>query len=284
MKNSKAPILLLDNSHFILSNIANYKPVLTNNINEIITKLTRVLSEYLRFIIEKLIIKKNKFYNKYIIERGLNTIFHIFSILLFYTKNLELSFYHSQKAFYLYVEFIEQISDDNVTFLQLSSKDAILFVYKKTIYEVNTDYKKNIPIPTNEEKTIFISLDAFLSIYKCIIKYMLLVPYDLNNKDNYIQQLCLEITNLSELFKKYKFKTKTFHLLLIFIQNINDPNIIMSDYFKLIHHFIKKMFDKKINIETSFQSIINNIYDIEFQKVLEINKNTHSNFINWIFN
>ena len=60
------------------------------------------------------------------------------------TGYLELSFYHTQKAYYFYIEYIEQISDDNITFLQLTSRDAILFVYKKTIFELNNDCKKKI--------------------------------------------------------------------------------------------------------------------------------------------
>ena len=31
-------------------------------------------------------------------------------------------------------------------YLQLNSRDATLFVYKKTIYEINNDHKKNIII------------------------------------------------------------------------------------------------------------------------------------------
>lgn len=284
MKISKTPILLVDNCHFILSNIANYKPILTNNTNEILTKLTRVISEYLRFILEKLAIKKNKSYNKYIIERGLTTILHIFSILLFYTKNLELTFYHCQKAFYLYVEFIEQISDDNVTFLQLSSKDAILFVYKKTIYDLNTDYKKNIAIPNDDEKNILNSFDSLLSMFKYVVCFVLLVPYDLTNKDEYIHHLCLEINNLSDLIKKYKFKPSSFQLLLLFLQSLSEfshSTISIKDFFLLIHLFIKKLFDKKINIDSSYQNIINHLYDTELYKHLDLTNPTC--FITWLF-
>lgn len=57
-----------------------------------------------------------------------------------------------KKAYYFYIEFIEQISDNNVTFLQLSSRDAILFVYKRTIFELNNEYIKNIKELTIAEK------------------------------------------------------------------------------------------------------------------------------------
>ena len=65
-----------------------------------------------------------------------------------YTKNIELTMFHSKKALYYYIEFIGQISDVSVhhSYLQLNSKDATLFVYKKTIYDINnfrSDEKKN---------------------------------------------------------------------------------------------------------------------------------------------
>ena len=59
-----------------------------------------------------------------------------------YTKNLDLTVYHCKKAYLFYVEFIGQIGDDNNSYLQLNSKDATLFVYKKTIFEINNEYRK----------------------------------------------------------------------------------------------------------------------------------------------
>ena len=97
----------------------------------------------------------------------------MFSNIFYYTKNLELSFYHTQKAYYIYIEFIEQISDDNVTFLQLSSKDAILFVYKKTIFELNNECKKNNKELSLEEQNILGTVNLYINMYKkiCIKKY-----------------------------------------------------------------------------------------------------------------
>ncbi len=86
---------------------------------------------------------------------GVQCLTHVFNILILYTKNLHLTLYHSQRAFYFYVEFMEQMSDDMHTFLQLTPKDACLFVYKKTIYEINNDYRTNYNInETIDEKIV----------------------------------------------------------------------------------------------------------------------------------
>ena len=117
---------------YLLYNVENYKPLIQNTAQEILTKFTEMMIEYMRLIAEKTNIK-NKQYYIFIFERGIETLIHIFSMIFYYTKNLELTFYHSQKAYYFYVEFIEQISDDNITFLQLSSRDALMFVYQNLL-------------------------------------------------------------------------------------------------------------------------------------------------------
>ena len=82
----------------------------------------------------------NPNYLKFIVIRGIETLTHVFNTILHYTKNLEITYLHSQKAYYYYIEFISQISEDQNIFLQLSSNDAIMYVYKKTIYNINKKF------------------------------------------------------------------------------------------------------------------------------------------------
>jgi hypothetical protein len=134
------------------------------------------------------------------LERGLETLIHVFSVVFYYTKNLELTFYHTQKAYYFYIEFIEQISDDNITFLQLSSKDAILFVYKKTIYDLNNEYKKNLMEPNEDEKIILNTLSSYIHFYKSVIINTLY-----SNKTNIINKniLTWKVTDSQTDIKNY---------------------------------------------------------------------------------
>ena len=88
----------------------------------------------------------------FITNRGLITFKHIFNILCLYTKNFTLILHHIKKAYLYYVEFIGQIGDDKNTYLQLNSKDATLFVYKKTLFEINNEYF--VMIPKNASNTI----------------------------------------------------------------------------------------------------------------------------------
>ena len=132
-----------NNTQNALINSLNFNTKLTCNLSEILQKYVSMILEYTDFISEKVNIKNKKYYD-YLYNRGLDTISHVFLLILFYTKNLDITYYHSQKAFYFYVEFIEQILDVQHSFLNLSSRDATMFVYKKTVYEINNEYRKMI--------------------------------------------------------------------------------------------------------------------------------------------
>ena len=140
-------------NQYLLSQIENYKDKINKDISYILEKYVELMMDYIKFISEKINIKKNNYF-KFIFIRGYDTISSVFKLMLFYTKNVDLTYYHSQKAFYFYVEFIEQISTDQNSFLQLSSREACLFVYKKTIFEINLEIKKKIKDSSLEEKTI----------------------------------------------------------------------------------------------------------------------------------
>ena len=140
----------------------SFNKELNRTIPEIIDKYVSIICEYFAFIGEKKNIIHKKQYS-YLRTRGLDTITHVFVMILFYTKNLELTYYHSQKSFYLYVEFIEQILDVQHAFLHLSSRDASIFVYKKTIYEIIPEFRNELLDEPSFEK-----IHLLINIYKQI--------------------------------------------------------------------------------------------------------------------
>lgn len=141
----KGSVSTNNDNNYALTNIDNYKNTLEHSVEFIFDNYTNLIVPYLKFIMEMLKIK-NKKYFKFIIIRGIDTITNVFNNVLYYTKNVELTYYHCQKSYYYYIEFIEQITDEKNVFLQLTSRDAITYVYKKTIYEIIGDVRKNVEI------------------------------------------------------------------------------------------------------------------------------------------
>jgi len=277
MKNSKNENSLSDNSNYVIYNVINYKSRINNSVSEILTKFVRVLIEYMKFISEKITMKNRRYY-MFIFERGIETIIHIFSVIFYYTKNLDLTFYHSQKAYYFYIEFIEQISDDNITFLQLSSRDAIMFVYKKTIFDLNNEYRKNIQDPTLDEKNILDTVDTYTYIYKNIIKFIINhKDFNYDNKIEYINKCCSYIELITELINKHKFKKTIIECIYLFTNLLADKQIEITDFFKLLEEFIKKIHIKK---KIDEKEIKNKIYDTEINTYI-MNNELH-NIVEWI--
>lgn len=268
---------------YLLYNTENYYPAIHNTSQEILTKITEVLIEYMRLISEKINIKKKQYYI-FIFERGIETLIHIFSMIFYYTKNLELTFYHSQKAYYFYIEFIEQISDDNVTFLQLNSRDALMFVYKKTIFELNNERKKTMPLLTVDELAIISYTDAHMHIYKKLISYILgHKDFKYENKLEYINTCCDKIHNFVSILHKYKIKKNYIECIYLFINLLvqhstnEKPELIsISDFFDILEDFLKRIKDVKKKILNE-KIIINKIYECS------INADGPTLFVDYIF-
>lgn len=213
---------------YSLQNEDNYKKNFQSNILEIMSKYEKLVIEYLLFIIENITIK-NDTYNKFIIIRGLSTISHVFSTLLYYSNNLDMAYYHSQKSFYFYVEFMGQISEDYHSFLQLSSRDASVFVYKKTIFEAPNSFIKitdSLDSPHSDIKSN--TLEMF-DLYKDIIRIFfekLIAHLDFNksieDKKSYIVEYIKSVASVTEKINQPIINVSHLNNIIYFIQQIEN--------------------------------------------------------------
>lgn len=129
-------------------------------VNNIIDKYIQILVEYCSAVSkQKFVITSPNMFN-FIILRGLETTTHVFKYVLLYTQNLEAAFHHAQKAIYYYLEFIAQVAEQKNAFLQLSSRDAITYVYKKTIYLINNLESKK------SKNDIINTMNVYIQLYK----------------------------------------------------------------------------------------------------------------------
>ena len=261
---------------YSLNNVENYKSTLNYSINEILNKHNLLIIDYFKFITEKVHLK-NSACNKFIIIRGLETVSHVFNNILYYTKNLDLAFYHGQKAFYFYVEFIEQISDDQHTFLQLNSRDASMFVYKKTLFDINNEYRKNIDAALNTKNYAehFDSLQFYSSIIKTIISFLI---HKCDFSSNDIKSVHNIINDSKPIFDKIcnsKFNKNAFNIIMTFVEQLS-KDIEPEKYIEIIDLFLKKFHKGKV-IEIKLSE---KIYCAEFDEKL---KDVPDKFISWLF-
>jgi hypothetical protein len=253
-------ILNSKDTKFSLQKIENYKKNVDTNLNEMINTYAQLLIEYFKFIIDNNKIDNTQFM-KFIIIRGLSSITNIFLYLLYYTKNIELTHYHCQKSYYFYVEFISQISEDEKMFLQLTSRDAIIYIYKKTIFDINNEYKKaneNSSIEfrekldmlknyTNLYQTYLLKIIQSPIIYKTNIKYIIKLTDVLKNVQNKTK-----ISILTEINEKLYYKIpdvhKFFEINDVLVNQLCKTQDVLQNMLKNIENKINETeFDEKLN-------------------------------------
>ena len=152
-------------TNYSLNISENYKKELDCDVSDVTKKYTALIVDYFNFILENIKISNINF-SKFIIIRGLDTITNVFLHLLYYTKNIDLTYFHCQKSFYFYVEFVGQISDEEKSFLQLTSRDATTYVYKKTVFDINSEFKKQNELDTDELRVKMDIIKSYVNLYQ----------------------------------------------------------------------------------------------------------------------
>jgi hypothetical protein len=269
-------------SEYALTNQDNYKANISNNMNEILDKYVLLLLEYMSFVTENVSIK-NEVYYKFILLRGIDTISHVFNFILLYTKNLDLTYYHSQKAFYFYVEFITQITDEQHSFLQLSSRDAVLFVYKRTIFEINSEQRRNLQKISKETTIKIDTLQNYITIFKTIIQYLFHSnEYTFTTKNDFIKKYIKHFLTICSKLNTHTLTKSKLDLLITFINSLADKKTYILFYFDLINCFIKKVCKFNEKTYLSISNIKTKIYADETNSMILSNEEP-SQIVKWIF-
>jgi len=274
---------MTDNNYSLKNNDLFYKN-LNADTHKIIQLYSELIIQYFKFIIEnKNITPKNKNLLTFIVTRGLETITNVYNFLLLYTKNVDVAYFHSQKSFYFYVEFIGQISEDENMFLQLSSRDAALYVYKKTIFELNSnsDTKNNLNnlSPENEINNKLNEINFYINLYKTFF-YKIIQNNDFNNK--HIETL----HNIYNKLNNCKIKKSIFLVFDTLVDKlfykISNVNYFFEISLKLIN---KILTEKSSSIKMTTENILNaytdKIMSEEFNLYLDEN---YDKFLIWFFN
>lgn len=248
-------------------NSENYKNNFVESLNDILTEYIHILDKYNNTVLTSINIIKHDYF-KYVYLKGVESLTYIFNFLLFYTKNLSLTCHHCEKALFYYIEFIGQIGDENHSFLQLNSKDAILFIYKKTIYEIDDSIKKNFE-PTKEDNKVFDIIRLFTNIYKKITN-IYINSNNINNlneipqRNNLYNLIFNNIKNVFENMLKKPINEDSYNDILKIVDCLLNKNYnLENNICNIIFILISKQYDKKNN---KFNKILENINDNQFDE------------------
>ena len=250
-------------------NTENYlqKEILSENKTDICILYINLILEYIKYVYEVVKIK-NKNYYYFIVNRGILCIEHIFKFLLLYTRNVTLIEYHIKKTYLYYIEFVGQISEDNNSYLQLTSKDAMLFVYKKTIFDINTDFKKKEFFSSGAKKDIM-KISNFMKNVNMVYYYFF---KNFGKYDKIYDKLKKILYKYSKLYMKKNMDiANIIDLFILNLINFDLDSNYTCNYLRLfVNKLNKSKFDivkMKSKIESSEEKI-KNISDVKYVNYL----------------
>jgi hypothetical protein len=250
------------NAAFSLNEEVNYKHDLDATTNVILRKYAELLTEYIKFIVKHVKIH-NANYLKFIITRGLDTVTNVFNNVLYHTKNIDVTYYHSQKAFYFYIEFISQITEAEKLFLQLSSKDASMYVYKKTIFDINP---KHVKPCTNESIDDFKVIAENVDLYK-LIMMKIIQGESQDHKLDQFEEIIIKLIKLDNTDTK-----KITNVIDILYNKIPST----AKFLEIVLLLIKKV----IKNSATLLKIETNIQNEDFEQ--KMNETTSPKFVEWL--
>ena len=238
----------------------NYKRVIDlSNINVYLKTYIKTMTFIINYTDKNL---KDKTNINCIIIRELETFTHVFRLLLLSTKNIKLTENNCHQSIFYFLEFIGQIKMDTNLFLQLNSRDATIFVYKKTIFKINKKYIKKDP----KNHIFFNFFNDFIDLFLYISRNYFMnsntieIDYFLEN----IQKIFLKILKIKDF---NKLKKKIIHIIKFFkIIEKEENNLLYLIKFvqKIIKHPVKNL-DNLTKINNSLQKQnINKVLNIIF--------------------
>ena len=259
---------------YILNSVENYKNELNDNETILFLKYVGMVHEMI-ILCNDSITSENKDYVKHILITCIKNSSYIYNFILLYTKNLELALYHTQKSILYYFEFIIQVGEGSRNTLKLTTKDATIFIYKKTVFEINDEYKKTYQ-ESSQTKLVMKDLELYTNTYNKILIH-LISSFDFNENDmTKLQKIILTkmykiveaLINLPAIYKDSQSSSIVSNKLtelLVTIDYLNHSynyRFINNNYLCLIEFCIKKVYklnNKNIKNNLLLSNIDNNV-------------------------
>ena len=254
-------------NEFDIENAENYLEHYNVDIKGMTSRYISLINFFLTQSTESIHVN-NCDYFKYIVKNGLDTITHVYRFLIMYTKNSELTCYNCKKAIHYYIEFICQMISNNSIVLKLNIKDASLFVYRKTIFAVDQNFRKDYK-DQDAEKIIGNNLFYITEIVLyCFQSSIADTNYSIDNVSIGINRISIDILEMFEKTNSDEYSRKLI-CILKFCECINSKKL--PDNFNILSLIVRKITIKNIDVahinDAFTQTLSYNITGAKFVKL-----------------
>lgn len=225
--------------------------------NDFLSKYYILINQYIGLYIENIYdninITNDKQYRYYIFIKGLEMLSNIMQIIILYTNNIDLAFHYCNKSYYYYLEFISQIDSDNNQ-LDLTIKDAIIFVYKKSIFEIKEPISTINNVNINQDNILKLDnikiMINIINSYVKIFKVKDIINLNINNisyieLQNFTDKHFLKIINKVD---KLYLNENNYNKILSNFDNILNSTLKIFNKFNIINNDTDKL-ENSINFQ-----------------------------------
>ncbi len=229
--------------------------------SRIVDKYFTIIEEFFQQV-EKVLLPISDIQINVSLYIGLNCIYRVFEYVLFKTKNIEKAYYYCQKTYFYYIEYMEQIHQSNLQ-NTLNHSDAVLFIYKKTIFELQKD----------GDNKIFDTITNIMTFEEEISK--------LNNKE-YLLWLN-KLSNLINVFFYWDSTFISFHDRYMLCKNLLKQYMNNVENLDLAIEYIE-LLQEKIQMEFQcYNDLLSEIYDYNINHKISIDQTEKKNVVLYKF-
>ena len=205
-----------------------------------INKYNNIYINYYKYFIDNINKSISKNLILYIYNKGLYIIQYIYILLSYQYINIDDIFSITDKVYIYYIEFINHIDvslcNESTSVLELNIKDAILFSYKKTIFDKKINNTNNNYIDKLLKNNY--NINDILNILKIITKIRSVFGFIVINNNFYnIHSIC-------------NFENKLYKIITV-LYNKNNLNNIPN----ILNNIDNKLNDIDIDIDNKLKNI-----------------------------
>ena len=179
--------------------------------------------------------------------------------------NIDLAIDYTQRASFYYVEFIHQLGDEQ-SILGLGPKDATLFAYKKTIFEIPDDIESN-----NTNSAFINSVIKITTFYNNIISYI--IENAIDNEKESIPSLTKGICSNISSYDCFHDKASA---ICIFSEYLMSKEFKDTEIIQILDLFTKMLIKHNITEEEINKKLLNHSFDTNLS-------NNPTKFMKWLF-
>jgi hypothetical protein len=233
--------------------------------------LKNVLVNYAKILKDTILTTYRKFKNPIWSNEAIHIITHVYWQTIYYSFNIHLSMFLSDRAITLFNEYIElaKSSYSDKTNFNISKTDIKLFIYKRTIGPINTHCEyENLSIINHLKRIEHVAYEFLRIIQKLFVTLIQYFEYNTNIYEpfsikedqlilyiDYIDTLYINILYKLSLYKKYNVVSYNWKLINAILNKCVETNDIFLSYLNLILNIIKIEYELLYYITTTYKEL-----------------------------